>query len=479
MTPANPSLNGGHVDSPQSPSEPAKIRRENVMTELITTESRYVLDLEEVLVNYRDKLAVSNLTETRIRADTLFGNLDEIHHFHASVLFPELERCGVNPAAFARVFLSNCQNVKTLYSAYCQNMQASRQALANLGGETNPSSILRHCQQEAGHKLPLSSYLLKPMQRLTKYQLLLKDLAEASNVVCGKVELHEALDELVTVVKVVNDSLQNITIKGLPSAAHPLGALVTHDVFTVTSENGRPGAQLPFLRGNRGQRRNVFLYENHVVFAKVVSEKSQVYAFKFCLATCSLGMSSVVKGDDKKIDLWLHCRSNDLYTLEAKTKKAKDEFAAELRKIIIRQKDRKQGTARSYNQYTGHAAYYDSATNESDEAKSAKIRSRSLESSRAHAPLRSRSLDCTADRNSPTGMGAEDDDESRHRGGDRYIVLADYMALTTREIDLSEDDIVELVKVGCAGWWYVRLSTYPYPEGWAPSTYLEKLHDRD
>ena len=66
-----------------------------------------------------------------------------------------------------------------------------------------------------------------------------------------------------------------------------------------------------------------------------------------------------------------------------------------------------------------------------------------------------------------------------HRGGDRYIVLADYMALTTREIDLSEDDVVELVKVGCAGWWYVKLANYPYPEGWAPSTYLEKLHDRD
>ena len=52
------------------------------------------------------------------------------------------------------------------------------------------------------------------MQRLTKYQLLLKDLADASNVVCGKVEIVEALDELVSVVKVVNDSLQNITFKG-------------------------------------------------------------------------------------------------------------------------------------------------------------------------------------------------------------------------------------------------------------------------
>ena len=40
----------GSVASPQSPSEPAKIRRENVMTELITTEGRYVQDLKEVLV---------------------------------------------------------------------------------------------------------------------------------------------------------------------------------------------------------------------------------------------------------------------------------------------------------------------------------------------------------------------------------------------------------------------------------------------
>ena len=37
------------------------------------------------------------------------------------------------------------------------------------------------------------------------------------------------------------------------------------------------------------------------------------------------------------------------------------------------------------------------------------------------------------------------------------LVLADYMALTSREIDLNEDEVVELIKVGCAGWWYVRI----------------------
>ena len=66
---------------------------------------------------------------------------------------------------------------------------------------------------------------------------------------------------------------------------------------------------------------------------------------------------------------------------------------------------------------------------------------------------------------------------ARHRTGNRYLVLADYMALTSREIDLTEDETVELIKVGCSGWWYVRITTYPYNEGWAPSTYLEKVRD--
>ena len=80
-------------------------------------------------------------------------------------------RCGANPGAVARAFSSNCGEMRQLYCHYCQNMSAARRALQDLGGEQSPSSILVHCQQEAGHLLPLSSYLLKPMQRITKYQV--------------------------------------------------------------------------------------------------------------------------------------------------------------------------------------------------------------------------------------------------------------------------------------------------------------------
>ena len=37
-----------------------------------------------------------------------------------------------------------------------------------------------------------------------------------------------------------------------------------------------------------------------------------------------------------------------------------------------------------------------------------------------------------------------------------YKVLADYSALSDRELSMAEGEVVELIKVGCGGWWYVR-----------------------
>ena len=440
-----------------------KIRRENVMQELVGTETSYVLDLCSVLDNYRPEIEAHDLAASKI----VFANLEAVRDFHASYLKPELERCGANPGAVARVFLGHAHTIKSLYAEYCQNMESARNVIdSRLGGESH-NSLLSRCQKRAGHPLPLSSYLLKPVQRLTKYQLLLKDLTTASNVVCGRPELEEAVEELINVVKVVNDSMKNdIAIKGLPAPIRAnLGALNANATFQVTSEAGT--SQL--FRASRGQRRSVFLYDKHVVFAKPASNEKS-FTFKFSLATSGLGMSSVVKGDDRKIELWLHGgRNNDLYVLEAKNKKAKEDFAAELRKVLIRQKEKKEIQPPTTS--TTVASTSNSTSSESSKRLS---RSRSLESRRSNAPLRSRSLDC--DRSSPDDdLDDEDEDDLEIEERPHFVALADYVALTNREIDLGEDDVVELIKVGCAGWWYVRLAVYPFQEGWAPSTYLEKL----
>lgn len=39
----------------------------------------------------------------------------------------------------------------------------------------------------------------------------------------------------------------------------------------------------------------------------------------------------------------------------------------------------------------------------------------------------------------------------------RYIALADYCAVGNSEVNMREGDTVELLKVGCAGWWFVKV----------------------
>lgn len=71
-----------------------------------------------------------------------------------------------------------------LYSFYCQNVIKSDK-LRHKVGERN--EFFLSCQMKLGHKLPLAAYMLKPVQRITKYQLLLKvNWLEFNTLICKK-----------------------------------------------------------------------------------------------------------------------------------------------------------------------------------------------------------------------------------------------------------------------------------------------------
>lgn len=98
-----------------------------------------------------------------------------------------------------------------LYSYYCQNIPRSERLREQIQIEPQ---FLAACQQRLGHKLPLAAYLLKPVQRITKYQLLLKDLLKYSDEPSCCTELQEALDCMLVVLKCVNDSMHQTAITG-------------------------------------------------------------------------------------------------------------------------------------------------------------------------------------------------------------------------------------------------------------------------
>lgn len=113
-----------------------------------------------------------------------------------------------------------------MYSYYCQNIPRSERLREQI--QTEPQ-FLAACQQKLGHKLPLAAYLLKPVQRITKYQLLLKDLLKYSDEPSCCTELQEALDCMLVVLKCVNDSMHQTAITGFG-----VSTCLHYDIFFST-----------------------------------------------------------------------------------------------------------------------------------------------------------------------------------------------------------------------------------------------------
>lgn len=63
-----------------------------------------------------------------------------------------------------------------IYVTYCKNKSESNQLLVTHGG-----TWFEDLQRKHRVEHPISAYLIKPVQRITKYQLLLKDLQVSEN----------------------------------------------------------------------------------------------------------------------------------------------------------------------------------------------------------------------------------------------------------------------------------------------------------
>ncbi|KAG9335326.1 hypothetical protein JZ751_005375, partial [Albula glossodonta] len=172
-----------------------------VIRELIETERIYVDELLSILLGYRaemDNPALSGLLPPNLR------NKKEI-----LVFLQDLEACMDTPEGVGACFLERKEHFQ-MYERYCQNKPRSEL----LWRQCSDCAFFQECQRKLEHKLSLDSYLLKPVQRLTKYQLLLKELLKCSMGCEGASELQGALTAMLDLLKSVNDSMHQVAITG-------------------------------------------------------------------------------------------------------------------------------------------------------------------------------------------------------------------------------------------------------------------------
>ncbi|NWX76336.1 MCF2L factor, partial [Alca torda] len=328
----------------------------HIINELIETERVYVEELQSIIEGYASEMDNPNLvhlipSSLQNKKEILFGNLPEIYEFHnrhvgaAVVLRPrvlliflkEIENCIENPELLARCFLKRKEDLQ-IYEKYCQNKPRS-EALWRQCGD---SIFFQECQRKLDHKLSLDAYLLKPVQRITKYQLLLKEMLKCSKNSEGTAELEEALATVLDIIKSVNDSMHQIAITGYEGDVSELGKLLMQGSFNVWTDHKKGHNKVKDLARFKPMQRHLFLYTKMLLFCKKREEntdgheKTASYSFKNSLKMSTVGITENVKGDNKKFEIWYNGRE-EVYIIQASSVELKNTWISEIRKVLTGQ----------------------------------------------------------------------------------------------------------------------------------------------
>ena len=128
--------------------------------------------------------------------------------------------------------------------------------------------------------------------------------------------------------------------------------------------------------------------------------------------------------------------------------KSKEDFCYELSKLLDDKDDTISVSSRQVPNFPSQSS------NDLIQSKRLRFtRSKSLETRSSKSVQRSRSLD-----NDDSEEASDKDYETIENKPPQYKVLADYSAPINshRELSLVQDEVVTLMKIGCAGWWFVR-----------------------
>uniref|UniRef100_A0A8C6LU15 Guanine nucleotide exchange factor DBS-like n=1 Tax=Nothobranchius furzeri TaxID=105023 RepID=A0A8C6LU15_NOTFU len=435
-------------------------RRRHIMTELIESERIYVEELQSIMEGYFAELNNSELSHLipptlENKKDVLFGNLPEIYEFHNKTFLVELENCAEKPELVGICFLKRKEELQ-VYEKYCQNKPRSEVVWRQCGD----SFFFQECQKKLDHKLSLDAYLLKPVQRITKYQLMLKEMLKCSKGE-GMVELEEALATMLDIIKSVNDSMHQIAITGFEGNLSELGKLLMQGSFNVWTDHKKVHSKVKDLARFKPMQRHLFLYDRMLLFCKKREEttegheKTPTYSFKHSLKMSSVGITENVKGDSKKFEVWYNGRE-EVYIIQAPSMDVKNMWVSEIRKVLTGQLE----ACREASQNNVYGAplrnvrkmvlrQSDSSSPESGFRRanpSPNMRQRKGWTQRRLPSMDTEDFETIPSTAEESSNSSEDEGNNKMSNSSRYRVQLTYASCEARDLSLGTGDLVQFLE---------------------------------
>ncbi|XP_022916262.2 puratrophin-1-like isoform X2 [Onthophagus taurus] len=306
-----------------------------IMREMIQTEQDYVKSLDYVIENYIPELLREDIPQAlRGQRNVVFGNIEKIYEFHSQHFLRELEQCERHPLNVGQIFLKYDKKFY-LYALYNKNKPKSDSLMSEYG-----STFFKSKQIQLGDKMDLASYLLKPVQRMGKYALLLQQLMKAcpelppgasERAIAEQDDLKQAEQMVRFQLRHGNDLLAMDSIRECDVNLKEQGRLLRQNEFIV-------------WEGKTGKKslRQVFLFEDLILFSKARRfpdrKNLDLYIYKNSIKCTDIGLTARIGESSTKFEIWFRKRKpNDTYTLQSNSEDIKKAWSEELSQLLWKQ----------------------------------------------------------------------------------------------------------------------------------------------
>ncbi|XP_033066875.1 kalirin-like isoform X9 [Trachypithecus francoisi] len=316
---------------PRNPEEEQKAKalrgRMFVLNELVQTEKDYVKDLGIVVEGFMKRIEEKGVPEDMRGKDKIvFGNIHQIYDWHKDFFLAELEKCIQEQDRLAQLFIKHERKLH-IYVWYCQNKPRSEYIVAEY------DTYFEEVKQEINQRLTLSDFLIKPIQRITKYQLLLKDFlrySEKAGLECSDIE--KAVELMCLVPKRCNDMMNLGRLQGFEGTLTAQGKLLQQDTFYVIELDA--GMQ------SRTKERRVFLFEQIVIFSELLRKGSLTpgYMFKRSIKMNYLVLEENVDNDPCKFAL-MNRETSERVILQAANADIQQAWVQDINQVLETQRD--------------------------------------------------------------------------------------------------------------------------------------------
>ncbi|XP_059898311.1 pleckstrin homology domain-containing family G member 3-like isoform X2 [Gadus macrocephalus] len=301
---------------------------DRVVMEIIETERMYVRDLRMIVEDYLAHIIDhADLSVGPELVCSLFGNIEDIYEFNSELL-QSLDQCDNDPVAIARCFVMKSEYFD-IYTQYCTNYPNSVAALTECMRNKSLAKFFRERQASLKRSLPLGSYLLKPVQRILKYHLLLQEIAKHSDQQGADYDVvEEAIYTMTGVAWYINDmkrrhehavrlqEVQSLMLHWKGPDLTTYGELVLEGTFKVHRAKNE---------------RTLFLFDRMLLITK---RRGEHYVYKANISCSTLMLIESAK-DSLSFSVTHYKHPKQSHTVQARNLEEKKLWSHHIKRIIL------------------------------------------------------------------------------------------------------------------------------------------------